>query len=1318
MRGQLFITNTSPRLECRLDWDLHRGSATELEVDMGPTWLPEQVHIEGLDDPVVWHPAILASGATRLHVMVPATVLARKRWTLRIGATSTVPGGRGPLELPRVRAVGAATADEAWLAWADDDIMIRPTRARGLAWIDPAEVTGPSPRAPDAHLREALAWRWTSSAAEGRVDRKRIDQDPMASIYSRARIRPDQRELTLEGTIVLTSGAAPLESLPLWIDQPEDRLASWRFRDENGAELTLGPIEEPVRARLGFPARGSARALIVNLSPQAQKAIHFEAASPWNTRGSIPLLSVPREEFRSGTIVIETPAGMRSRVENVGLGRLNPSVVDMLRTGRVPEDAGGLRGDRSPLKNRAVHAFAYTEPGDKLELVTEPLAPSTAPGVVSEAVLTTSVDASGRSLNRLRLSVQLEQTESLELAMPARSSLVRVRRDGTEIAPVGSGDRFLLPATATGRGTRSSTILIDYVTESANGVPGSLRHPELPEIGLPCLSFVWEIATPASWKAVDGGPGLIANDRDDPANWPGGALGLWSPAWSAFLGHATPGAAARLNTLDDRLDLSAPGEVTLAEWFSRWDAGPWPIVIDRLALNAAGLGPKTPCVPGRSRTGRQGVSLATLQQNGLAVVSFPDALLITTTAESASLAQPSAWAGAIAETLAWGSDRTDRFETPARWRREASPRSAATVEDEAAGRLKLPPGRSIWRFSGASWPGSDSYIHLIDVRGQIVMAWIIVALVATGRLAAGSRLTRGWPILLTIMAASCAILDRALPERFSFATAAGFVGAVAMLLLELGRRVRRAPQPDLSAVHSESSIQRVAVRSAVGASLVLLIAGAIHSLRTAPSTGESPILALFPYEGAFDPKRPADRVILRLEDFDRLSRLANPEPITFATVTAISAVHRITRLGAQDIVVESRIELTAHGQGPFSWEVPVSLAREIEATLDGESCPLAVVPGGNQARVMIPKAGSHVLSLRRRAAATVDETGSEELSLPINPLPTARVILDPPRDEVPQGDLASRGRTERKPDRALVGLLGPTDRLVIRWARPGAPQAPRSVGSVEGLMLWDVNPAGDRLRCRFSYHQPTEMSTIRLSHDPELILRSVQAPGRSRVFFDETQDGQWLLSIDPPLPPGATLAIDCWRPRDAAAGDSGKPRVAPGRPDVVVRQLPRIQPVGVERFAGSLGVRRPGDWTGRLEPLPNTDPINDESFVKAWGQLPPEPLTLSGTSRFARARCDVPDRPGTRQGPGPSRAAAPDRIGSDRPDPRRRFDRALRPFPADRSRAAPGNPGHAGLRRWADGLDHFHRLSPAPDLATSRQWSAPARPDLGVDPFE
>jgi hypothetical protein len=47
-------------------------------------------------------------------------------------------------------------------------------------------------------------------------------------------------------------------------------------------------------------------------------------------------------------------------------------------------------------------------------------------------------------------------------------------------------------------------------------------------------------------------------------------------------------------------------------------------------------------------------------------------------------------------------------------------------------------------------------------------------------------------------------------------------------------------------------------------------------------------------------------------------------------------------------------------------------------------------------------------------------------------------------------------------------------------------------------------------------------------------------------------------------------------------------------------------------------VRRPGDWTGRLDFIVGSDSISDESFVKLWGPLPDEPLTVCGTKRFVR----------------------------------------------------------------------------------------------------
>jgi hypothetical protein len=56
----------------------------------------------------------------------------------------------------------------------------------------------------------------------------------------------------------------------------------------------------------------------------------------------------------------------------------------------------------------------------------------------------------------------------------------------------------------------------------------------------------------------------------------------------------------------------------------------------------------------------------------------------------------------------------------------------------------------------------------------------------------------------------------------------------------------------------------------------------------------------------------------------------------------------------------------------------------------------------------------------------------------------------------------------------------------------------------------------------------------------------------------------------------------------------------------------------MERYSGVIGVRRPGDWTGRLEPSPGSELITDETFAGQWGELPAESLTLAGTTRFLR----------------------------------------------------------------------------------------------------
>ncbi len=142
-----------------------------------------------------------------------------------VRASSTVSGGRGPLQLPRVRPVGARMIDEAWVAWVDQGTMIQPTVARGLAWLDPREVPGlAGPPVAGSDLREALAWRWIAPRADARVDRERIEQEPGASIRLHAKIDPTGRRLVIDGRILVYAGAGPLR-FGSALDRPGRRLA-------------------------------------------------------------------------------------------------------------------------------------------------------------------------------------------------------------------------------------------------------------------------------------------------------------------------------------------------------------------------------------------------------------------------------------------------------------------------------------------------------------------------------------------------------------------------------------------------------------------------------------------------------------------------------------------------------------------------------------------------------------------------------------------------------------------------------------------------------------------------------------------------------------------------------------------------------------------------------------------------------------------------------------------------------------------------------------------------------------------------------------
>ena len=443
---------------------------------------------------------------------------------------------------------------------------------------------------------------------------------------------------------------------------------------------------------------------------------------------------------------------------------------------------------------------------------------------------------------------------------------------------------------------------------------------------------------------------------------------------------------------------------------------------------------------------------------------------------------------------------------------------------------------------------------------------------------------------------------------------------------------------------TESSLaRRVAFRAVGSALLGLVLARAASGWSSNQPGSGAPIFVFFPYEGEFDPSRPVQKAILRLTDFNRLSRLAEIEEETEpAEVRAVSAVHHVRRRTGREVVVETELVLFASGKATsWAWRLPVLGARDVETNLDGQKATLAIETGGQTGTVSITRAGRHVLAVRR-SFATRTEAGLEVLSFPVNAIASARVLVDPPEKGKAAAVLAATGGTQLQADGLLCGRLGPAEKLELAWAGKGADAAPKQGGgSVEGVILWDIHPAGDRVRTRLTYQSARELGSVRLEHPAGLILRGARVLGSGGfVWCESTGKGEWALHVDPPLEAGGTIEIDSWMPIEVSANAAGRPALEVALLESGPRQLPAIVPVGAERFSGALGARRPGEWTGRLDPVVGSDPISDESFVKAWGSLPDEPLTLCGTRRFVRD-C----RASLATGPTPTRLSVKPTVG-------------------------------------------------------------------------
>ena len=1223
VRGQLLLGNSAPRLKSRLTWQVVSGRLLDLVVDLPPAWSPDRIEIDGQAQPSTWHSEVQPGGGTRVHVVPPPGDWAEEPLVMNLTATAAIAGGRGPLTLPRVRPVGAQVSDELWVARTDSSLTLKPTHARGLAWIDPAlALANPEepPPKPDA-TREALAWRWIAEDAEARVDRDRLAADPIGTIQLTATVSSDQ--LLLDWSVSIQAGTAPMGSIVLDAGGQAENVPQWHFTDEEtGLEVTTRPIDASRRTALGFPGKGRGWELSLPDPGRGHWTLKATSRIPWTGRGKIPILSLPPTFQARGVVLVMADGATRTSVESEGLWRLDPKVTGRGARREILSKSDD-RPSRGPKEKREAHAFGYNGPGGRLILSTESLRPAAAGVVIRDAVLTTFFNPGAPSRQHLALSVTAEGGRSLELTLPEGSKLHRVLRDGREVNPTQVGPllSIALPAATATRST--CTITLDYESTGVGTADRQRVTPRLPTVSAACLEFLWQVVVPEPFRVLDAGPRLVATDPEPEPSWPDRIWGAWDPLRHGFRTVPSPRDAAMLGTLDERVERGQRRELTLDDWFTRLDAGPWPVVIDRMALASAGFGPHSKVTPAREGSAGEGEVLASLRPLGLTVIPIGDFLLITTAAEAPKLERSprgrsggvAAWSLALRKGAIWGSDGSDRFQSVGHWRGDPTPVGARTGRaslDESA-----PEGGRIWRFAAAGWPGPTASARLVDDRSTAAWSWVVGLAVFFAGLVARHRPApiRG-ALVAGVMAVALAALAMESAETKLAEGAA--VGAGAVLFAWLGQSLRRIGRPPVNErrTHSSARVRLPVPPAAVG---LLLLLVAFVPIAVAEVDRLSTILALFPFEGAADPHARGDRVVLRLSDYDRLKASAEVEaPAMLVGLSATAATHRLSWIDERDLVVVSELELVGAGGASTSWRFPVGDTRELSARLNDTEVPVFVEQGGKFASVAVTRGAAHRLRIRR--VATPQENGrGKTLNLPINPVATTRVTVPDEGGPTPVEVLSARGGVATSPA-GVDGMLGPADRLELRWSSKVAAGQITTRGTTDGLVLWDAEPAGDRVRVKITYRNPEGTPSVRIAVEPGVILRDAAIPG----LVDLRREGkaerpEWVANVDPPLPDGTTIVLDFWRPVPSPSLRDPKTIPASAAGARTLRRIPRIEPLGVDRYAGSLGFRRPADWSGRLGAGFGVAPISDEAFVKLWGKLPDEPLTLSGTSRFSRA---------------------------------------------------------------------------------------------------
>ncbi|RUL85847.1 hypothetical protein, partial [Tautonia sociabilis] len=1225
VRGTVRLRDGADTLEAEVEY-LAPGDGSSLRtLDVSPGWLPDSVRLLDGQGPPRWELETLADGRRRIHVQLPAPPApdapGGARRPILLLSASVERERPGELDLPRVRPVGEPVVDERWSILAGPGTVPRPVEAVGLAWLAPPSGTGPSAR--DA--RPLLSWRWIEPDGRATVRLESTPSRPSASVSQEATIAGGR--LVIDWKIQLDDpGAAPgTLSYRLTPGSSPSAVPSWTAAGADDRQSPPLPVE---------PA-GDADEIRLPAGLVGPVVLLGRLELPWNGEGPLPMIELPRRFETHGRVALRVDPALRCEA------RGDLSFQEAIEASPPSRSVSPEAIEAGP--TRLAASFRYDGPPGRLIVRTEALPAPEVGGAILRADLATWPGGDGVSHNRLTLDLAAPGAEALDVALPPGSSLAAASEGGRPLSPIARGEAIRIPLPPTVEPgppsapapARPRRIALDYETRSPSR-PGEIE-PGRPRFSLPCLSFSWRVAVPGGRSLSAAGPALMPGD-------PGPDRAGWLPGLGAGrLAEPRASERAMLARLDELAAANPPSGRPLGRVLSAWDVGRWPMVVDRAALEAQGIGPDSAAPGTASKANATASARRALAPIGLLVVPIDTVLLVTTEAEAprfsprglGSGANREAWVRALREAVAWGSDRSDRFLTVERWRARGAARNAEDVADTPRSEA-----RTVLRFVAPGWPTRGTALRTIDPWPWSALGGGLGLVLILG---GAIRLPgRGWATLRIVLLLALAAMALALahgggPRAAASATTAFYATLIALAAAS----IRRSPPAHRGEAVPGSTVIRshgTGSRAGVGAAVVLAAIGPRGTAEAIPiQRPEAPILA-FLIEPAEGESEPDPSIWLRQEDLDRLVAAAEEQqegadrpasPPEWPRIGAVSAEHvlRPDSEGNGGWLLESRLWLAFEEGGPASWSLPIGRPTSLEAVLDGRPRPVLVGPEGNRATVAIDgPAGPHELVIRQRVRPEAD-SGGDRLVVPINPVARARLDVAGLPGSGPPVVLAARGATSPGADGHTRAELGPVNRIEVGWDRGEPLGEPASAPRIEGLLLWEALPSADRLAARLTVRSPSPVRELWFAIEPGVAVRSVRAAGAlvegSRVVAGDGD--RWAARIDPPLPDGGTLELELWRPQEGplpSAGDEPSPR----RP-------PLLEPLGVSRFEGRIALLRPETWGGRLGSQPGAPAISEQEFEQDWGPLPSgAALAPSGASRFEGA-----PRPAVPMGPTPAR---------------------------------------------------------------------------------